>query len=274
MDWLTRLDMDGFLLFTLVFARVSGLTMTAPIFGTREVPLQVRGLLALALALVIAPTQCGGSPVVPDSTLDYVVLVVAELIIGLFLGLGIVLLFSAAQLAGGLIGRLGGLALADVLDPSAGEPVPILGRLMWLLAVVVFVAIGGHRMVVGALLDTFQSLPPGTMASAESMVGVLRELLSQSFELGLRIAAPVVVAVLLSTLVLGLIGRTLPQLNLLAVGFGLNSMLSFGLLAVVLGTGAMLLQAEVAPTLDRLTNALHAPTTAETSPEIPKSRIP
>ncbi len=259
MDWLAQLDMGKFLLLGLVFARVGGLCMTAPIYGTREVPLQVRGLLAFALALLIAPTQWSAAAIEPGSMVHYVVLLAAELMIGLFLGLGIVFLFSAVQLAGGLIGRLGGLVLADVFDPSADEQVPLLGRFMYLLTLIVFVAIGGHRMVIGALLDTFQSLPPGSMASPESMAHVLQELLTQSFVLGVRISAPVVVAVLLSTLVLGLIGRTLPQLNLLAVGFGLNSMLSFGLLAIVLGVGVMAAQAQIEPTLTRMVDALHVP---------------
>ena len=97
------------------------------------------------------------------------------------------------------------------------------------------------------------------MASPESMAHLLQELLTQSFVLGVRISAPVVVAVLLSTLVLGLISRTLPQLNLLAVGFGLNSMLSFGLLAMVLGAGVMAAGAQIEPALERMIDALHVP---------------
>ncbi|MBN1587975.1 MAG: flagellar biosynthetic protein FliR [Pirellulales bacterium] len=259
MDWLVQLDTDRFLLFTLVFARISGLTMTAPIFGTREVPLQVRGLFAFALALLIMPTQWNVATIQPASMPNYVVLLAAELLIGLFLGLGIVFLLSGAQLAGGLIGRLGGLTLADVFDPASNEQVPLMGRLMCLFTLVIFVAIGGHRMVIRVLLDTFESLPPGCMALPVSIAHTLRELLTQSFVLGLRISAPVIMAVLLATLVLGLIGRTLPQLNLLAVGFGLNSMLSFGLLAMVLGIGAMVFQAQVEPTLELMTDALHAP---------------
>ncbi|HLA86336.1 MAG TPA: flagellar biosynthetic protein FliR [Thermoguttaceae bacterium] len=252
--------MDQFALFTLVLARVGGLTLTAPAFSVRDVPLQVRGLLALAIALVVLPTQWSVSVAGPSSPALWVVLLGAEAITGAFLGLGIVLLFSGMQMAGELVGRLGGLMLADVLDPSSGEPTPLLGRLMWLVALVVFLLIGGHRMAVGALLDTFRSLPPGTMASVESMTRVLGELLSQSFALGVRVSAPVVVAVLLATLVLGLINRSIPQLNLLAVGFGLNSMLAFGLLAIVLGAGAMIFQSQVEPTFDRLVDALHPST--------------
>jgi len=256
MDWPWQLNANTFVLFTLVLARVGGMILTAPICGTREVPLQVRGLLAFALAALLTPTQSRLSAVEPASALGYVVLIAAESLIGLFLGLGIVFLFSGIQLAGALVGRLGGFMLADVLDPSTNEPVPLLGRFMWLFALVVFVAVGGHRMAVGALLDTFRALPPGSMASAESMAHVLRELLAQSFALAIRVAAPVAVAVLLSTLAMGLVGRAMPQLDVLALGLGLNSMLTVGLLAIVLGAGAMLFQTQVTPTMHLLVNAL------------------
>ena len=147
--------------------------------------------------------------------------------------------------------------VANVLDPSAGEQVSLFSRLLHLLALVVFVSIGGHRMVMAGLLDTFQSIPPGSAAIPVSMAHTLVALLTQSFVLGIRAAAPVVVAILLSTLVMGLIGRTLPQLNILAVGFGLNSMLTFGVLAIALGAGVMVFQDQVEPTITMLLDALH-----------------
>ncbi|HBO44623.1 MAG TPA: hypothetical protein DD670_11965 [Planctomycetaceae bacterium] len=256
MNHFALFEMDRFVVFTLVLARVGGLTMTAPIYGTREVPFQVRCILAFALALLIAPVQWTTAAVEAGSSIRWVILIAADLLVGIFFGLGIAFLLSGVQLAGSLIGRLGGLTLADVFDPATNEQVPLLGRLMHLVALAVFVAIGGHRMVLGALSDSFQSLPPGCVASTASMAQVMQELLSESFVLAARISAPIVVVLLLSTLVLGILGRTLPQLNLLGVGFGLNSMLAFGLLAVVLGAGAMAFEAQVEPTLDRLINAL------------------
>jgi flagellar biosynthesis protein FliR len=257
MDWLAQLDMDKFLLFTLVLTRVSGLTMTAPIYGSQEVPMQVRALLAFALAMLIVPTQWNVPLTPPGTMLNYLVLVGAELLIGFCLGTGVVILFSGIQMAGTVIGQVSGLMVAEVLDPTIGEQVSLFSRLMHLVALVVFVCIGGHRMVMAGLLDTFQSIPPGSAVVPLSMANTMVQVVAQSFVLGIRAAAPVAVAVLLATLVMGLIGRTLPQLNILAVGFGVNSMLAFGVLAVALGASVMVFQDQVEPTITMVLDALH-----------------
>ena len=164
MDWMSQFNPEKLLLFTLVLTRVSGLVTTAPIYGTSEVPPNVRALFAVAIAAVIAPTQWHVSVSHPDSSILYLILVGSELLIGLCLGLGLVILFSGIQLTGQLIGRLGGLMLADVFDPQAGTSVPLFSRLLFLLATAVFVCIGGHRLVMAGLLDTFATMPPGSAA--------------------------------------------------------------------------------------------------------------
>ena len=256
MDWLAQLDLEKFLLFTLVLTRVSGLTMTAPIYGTQEVPLQVRGLLAVALAVLITPTQWNTTVQYPGTIINYLVFIGSELLIGLVLGLGIVILFSGIQLAGQMIGRISGVMLADVFDPGTGTSIPVYSRLLFLVSMAVFVLIGGHRMVMAGLLDTFQSIPPGSGVIPSSIVDTLVVLLTQSFALGIRAAAPVVTAVLLSILVMGLISRTLPQLNILAVGFGMNSMLAFGATALALGATVLVFQDQVEPALELLLETL------------------
>ena len=256
MDWLGQLDLGSFVLFTLVLARMSGLVMTAPIYGTSEVPFQVRGLLAFALALLIAPTQSGVSVGDPGTLPAYLVLVASELLIGLSLGLGIVILFSGIQLAGQMIGRISGMLLADVFDPSVGQSVPQFARLLYLVAMAIFVSIGGHRMVMAGLLDTFAAIPPGGGTVPTALAETFVTLITQSFVLGIRAAAPVVTALLLSTLVMGLISRTLPQLNILAVGFGMNSLLTFGTLMLSIGAAAWVFQEQLEPALEILLDAL------------------
>lgn len=256
MDWLTQFELSKFLLFTLVFTRISGLTMSAPIYGTTDVPMQVRALFAFALALLITPTQWHVGIEYPGTTVNYLVFIGSELLIGLSLGMGITILFSGVQLAGQMIGRISGLMLADVFDPAIGTSVPMFSRLLFLVTMAVFVTIGGHRMVMAGLLDTFQTIPPGSGTVAVSLYEVFELLLTQSFELGIRAAAPVVTALLLSTLVMGLIGRTLPQLNILAVGFGMNSMLTFGMLALVMGAAVWVFQDEVGPALQIILETL------------------
>jgi flagellar biosynthetic protein FliR len=119
----------------------------------------------------------------------------------------------------------------------------------------VFVAVGGHRIITEALLETFNSLPPGQAALGESYVEVLVSILLQSFSLGIRAAAPLLTALLLSNVILGLISRTLPQINVIAVGFGLNSLLALGVLCVSLGTVAWTFQEPIVDVMDKVQEA-------------------
>jgi flagellar biosynthetic protein FliR len=256
MDWLSQLDLEKFLLFTLVLTRVSGLTMTAPIYGTSDVPMPVRALLAMALALLITPTQWGVSVAYPGTLINYLVFVGSELLVGLSLGLGITILFSGIQLAGQTIGHISGMLLADVFDPNLQTDVPMFSRLLFLVTLAVFVLIGGHRIVMAGLLDTFQTIPPGSAAFHDSICQAMVTVLAESFQLGVRAAVPVVTALLLSTLVMGLISRTLPQLNILMVGFGMNSMLTFATLSLTIGAAAWAFQGEVEPAIRTLVDGL------------------
>jgi flagellar biosynthetic protein FliR len=123
----------------------------------------------------------------------------------------------------------------------------VFSRLFYFLTLAVFVAVGGHRIVTEALLATFTSCPPGHAALGETFADALVSILTQSFVLGIRAAAPLLAALLLSNLVLGLISRTLPQINVIAVGFGLNSLLALGMLFLSLGAVAWTFQE---PTVD------------------------
>jgi flagellar biosynthetic protein FliR len=256
MHWIAQLNPEKFILFTLVFTRVTGLTMTAPIYGTRDVPMQVRVLFSLALALLLTPSQWHIDVEHPRTMLNYIAFIGGELMIGVCLGLGIMILFSGLQLAGALIGQVGGMMLAEIYDPTSEASVPIISRFMFLVSMAVFVTIGGHRIVMAGLLDTFASLPPGNAGLPTNVAEAFVVLIGESFQLGIRTAAPAVAALLLSTLVIGLIGRTLPQLNAIVLGFGLNAMVTFGSLALTLGAAAWAFQAYVEPGLDTMLGAL------------------
>jgi len=240
-DFLAQLTTEKFLLFTLVLTRVTGLTMTAPIYGGRDVPAVARVLLSFALALLITPMQWHVSVAPPGSMLGYLALAAGELVIGISLGLGIMILFYGMQLAGELVAQVGGLMLADVYDPSSETTVPLFSRFFFLVAAAVFVCIGGHRMVLAGLLDTFAAIGPGATGMPPDVADAFLLLLTESFSLGLRAAAPTVAALLAATLVMGLIGRTLPQLNVMVMGFGINAMLTFLALGLTLGAAVWLL---------------------------------
>jgi flagellar biosynthetic protein FliR len=126
-----------------------------------------------------------------------------------------------------------------------------------------FVLLDGHRLTMAALLDSFTELPPGQASLGTDYLDALMILLKESFVLGIRAAAPAMTALLLATLVLGLIGRTMPQINILAVGFGVNSLLSLGCLFTSIGVVAWAFPQQTSAAIDVLRNAL---TTHSTSP--------
>jgi flagellar biosynthetic protein FliR len=220
------------------------------------VPLRVRGLLALCLSLLVAPLELAKSAPTPTTLVDCLVLLGAEALIGITLGLGILILFSSMQVAGQIISQMSGLQLADVFDPGFDTSVRVVSQLMFYGAMAVFVIIGGHRRVMEALLDTFEWLPAGQGGGSRSVVEAMTSLLAESFVLGIRAAAPAMVALLLATLIVGLVGRTLPQLNVMALGFSFGALVTMATLSVSLGAAAWILQAQLDPFLQTVLSAL------------------
>ncbi|HTQ40951.1 MAG TPA: flagellar biosynthetic protein FliR [Pirellulales bacterium] len=254
------LDTTPFIVFTFVLARVSGLVMTAPLFGSEQVPAQVRGLLAFALALMITPVQLAAPPAMPANLAFYALPLAGELLVGVLLGLGVKILLSGVQVAGQIISQMSGLSLAEVFNPDFDAEVPAIANMLHLVTLAVFAVIGGHRLLVGALLDTYRFLPVGHVMLPPALGSLTTSLLAESFSLAVRGAAPAIVALMLATIVLGLISRTLPQLNVLAVGFGLNALASFAVLAVSIGAIAWLFQEQLEPAVQAIVDSLRPAT--------------
>jgi flagellar biosynthetic protein FliR len=238
-----------FVIFTLVLGRLGGMIVIAPIFGTLTMPRQVRAFLAVAIALLVTPVYLNTSlPPVTDLA-AYGRLMANEIAIGLLLGLGVTVMFSGIQVAGQIVSQMSGLSLADVFDPGFDDNVSMFTQLFHFLTMAVFVAIGGHRLMLEAVLQTFAWAPPGHADLGDTYVDVLTGLMTQSFALGINAAAPLLIALFLSTIVLGLIGRTLPQINIIAVGFGINSFLTLAMTLLSLGAVAWTFQE---PTIESL----------------------
>jgi flagellar biosynthesis protein FliR len=229
-----------FMVFTLVLARTSGLVLTAPIFSSLGLPRQVRAFLAVAMALLMTPIYLGTSLPPVANLGQYAHLFVNEVAVGLMIGMG------------KIISQMSGMSLADVFNPGFDENASVFSQLFYFLVLAVFVAVGGHRIMTEALLDTFAWAPPGHAMLGDTFVEAITGVMTQSFVLGLRAAAPLLIALFLSTLVLGLVSRTLPQINIIAVGFGLNSLLTLAMLMLSVGTVAWTFQQPVVDVLHQL----------------------
>jgi flagellar biosynthetic protein FliR len=132
------------------------------------------------------------------------------------------IMFAAAQAAGTIIGQMAGIQISGNLDPQSGESTSPVSQMFSILSLAAFALIGGPELVVSAVLDTFVSLPLGSQLETAAVVDLLANLLQQSFILTLRGVAPAVTALMISTLVIGLVSRTYPQMNMLGIGLSSN----------------------------------------------------
>jgi flagellar biosynthetic protein FliR len=243
----------------LVLVRIAALVLVAPVLGPFELALRWRAALAMALVMLIAPLEITRIAAPPATLAQFLILAGGEALVGLMLGLGVRILFTSMQVAGQLISQMSGLQLAEVFSPGLGANVPVFSQLLLLVSTAVFFVIGGHRQMIEALLDSFTRVPAGQAAFSSSAVEAVTALVTQSFVLGLRAAAPAVVALLLATLIVGFVSRTLPQLNIMALGFGINAVVALVAIGASLGGACWVFQDTLQPVLQSTLASFSAP---------------
>lgn len=246
------------LVFLCILLRVGGLVLTAPLLG-RPVPIRVRMLLTVALSLLIVPLQLPWTGEFPRHGVELLLMLTPELMLGLAYGLALLLLSAGVCLAGQLMSRLSGVQLAGGEGDESGGGAAVMSRLLDLVTIATFLVLGGHRQVLGAVLDSFRWMPPGQGKIRGDIVPALLDVAGQSFDLGLRVATPVVVAVLVAILVVGMISRTLPQVNAVAVGFNLNMLVMLAAALVSLGALVLVFPQYVDAALEHISQAAAGP---------------
>ena len=214
------------------FIRILALFSSAPLLSHASVPLGVRIGLALLCTIIIAPTLAAAPAVSPFSGAG-VLLIVQQLLVGVALGFSLQVVFAAVELAGDMIGLQMGLSFASFIDPQSNEQVPLVGSLLGMLLLLLFCALDGHLLLLGALADSFRSLPVGIDGLHWLDWKRLVDTGALVFAFGLQIALPVIAALILANLALGVLTRAAPQLNIFAVGFPVTLMV--GMLALLLG---------------------------------------
>lgn len=220
--------------FALVLFRVSGLMLAAPVFSSPVIPLRVRAALTVAVAMTMFPLVQARAPA-DVSLLAVVVGGVGELMIGLTIGLALSILFTGMQLAGEMVGQQAGLALGRAFDPSQGQQSTVLAQVYNIVLTLVFLLLGGHRAIITALLDTFDVIPLLSYRLEAPVLGLMTGMLTAAFILALRVAAPVLIALFLASVALGFLSRTMPQMNILSVGFVIRAMLVLAVGGVAIG---------------------------------------
>ena len=207
--------------YLLVLFRVAGLMVVTPLFASSAVPRRLRVMFAAGGALVVFPLLL---PTVPANLTLAAALVgiVGEMMIGLLMGLAVHTLFLGAQTAGMVIGQQAGLSLGQTFNPLMNSSTTTLGQLYFIVLFMIFMLAGGHRAIMSGLLDSFKVIPLLTFGAQEVHARMLFDLMHSAFVMALRLAGPCLIAMFMTTLAMGFLSKTMPQLNILSVGFMLR----------------------------------------------------
>ncbi|GAB5403986.1 MAG: flagellar biosynthetic protein FliR [Aureliella sp.] len=239
--------------FMSVLARISPTLMIAPPTRSGAIPMRVRALIAIAAAFVATPMAFGNATRIPGNVINIALAMSSEVLLGMLLGSIVMLSVLSLQVAGQAASHLAGFDLANSADPASDEQMPVVSTLLGWLAIVILLIVGGHRQMMECCLDSFARYPAGAVVFEAHWLQEFRALLSHSFVIGIRAAAPMATALLLSNLITGLLARTLPQLNVLAIGFNINAMALLLLISLAVGGVAWVFQTELSVWL----NACH-----------------
>ena len=222
-----------------VLARIAGVFIQAPVFSSRSFPAPAKVALAIWLSFVlwfIVPI----APVLPTSLVGFILTLTAEVALGFLIGFICHIIFIALQSAGEVIDLQMGLSVASALDPVFGAVISIIGRLAFMFALIIFLALDGHHMLLSAFQQSFSGIPAGKVANfvSDGLSNQLGMLGATLWMTAIKIAAPAVLLIFLSDFTFGIVSRVAPQVNVFMLGFQVKPLL--GLFAILLTLPFML----------------------------------
>jgi len=227
----------------MILFRLTGIFVLAPVLGSSTVPRIVKVFLALGLSFAVWPMlwndpDASGNLAASVGGLDLWslgLLVALELLIGYVIGFAASLPMVGMQLGGHMIDQQMGLSAAQLFNPEFGDQIGITGQLLFMFSLALFVAAGGLNVMLHTLAQTFRHVPLGGFANFEQVAHMVVGLIAIMFELGLRIAAPLLCLMFLVSVSMGFLMRTVPQFNILTVGFAIRILASLAIMMLLIG---------------------------------------
>lgn len=222
------------LLFALVLSRVAGMFSALPVFGGKRLPLRIRVVTVIAITLVCFPILALTPPSIPDDIFSLGLLALREIMIGVTLSFITQIIFSAVEFSGQIIGMQMGFTISSIIDPTNGNQTQIMAVMQTLLATLMFLSLNIHHVFIRAIVESFHIIPLGVWHINAEIISFLSKATAEIFVLGVRLAAPVMVALLLTSVTLGIMARAFPQMNVFMLSFPLQIGIGFIVLGLTL----------------------------------------
>ena len=223
-----------FILFFIIFVRVTTVLVTVPFFGFEAVPLHVKAGLSALLGILIFPFVDNTGVKIPTEFVPFVIMTMNEVIIGMVIGFAANILFVGVRFAGELIGLDMGFGIANIIDPLSGEEVSIIGELKYLLALLLFLCINGHHFLIQALKLSFDVIPVTKTLYSAIAVKKLISMSGEIFTVAIKLGSTTLGALFITNFIMAILARTVPQMNIFIVGFPVKISVGFIMILVSL----------------------------------------
>lgn len=244
------LGQNQVILFLLLFARLSGLFAFFPFFSHTSIPMSIKTAMVFFMTILLFPLA--NLPAIDFSVAAIALAIVSEIMLGFIAGLFLVIVFAMLQMAGMQISFVMGFTMASIMDPQSGTSMPVISTIFTLLALVVFLAFNGHHLMILFMVESLKILPLGSFYPDHNIWDYLLGAISNMFIFGFILSFPMVGLSLLADIVFGMLMKTMPQFNLLVVGFPIKIMVAFVVMLAVLSSIMMVFKKEMLEAITKL----------------------
>ncbi len=253
---LSLISVDQIQHFMVVFSRVGGFLAAIPVLFSGQAPARIKVVLALFISLVFFPILQPQIASFQFSNGTFLLLIINELLLGMIVGLIARLIFTSVEYGGTVIGYQMGFAAANVFDPQSQRQTSLVSQFQNVFAILLFLSLDIHHYFIKIAVHSYEILPPGNLNFSGEAIPFLMELSSRMFILGAQFSIPVLVILLLSSLILGVLARSFPQLNVFLLSFPLNIGISFIVISLTLGLLRIVVSREFDSLPDRMMTIL------------------
>jgi flagellar biosynthetic protein FliR len=244
-------------IYVLVLFRIAGMMIWAPLLGSTQIPKQVKAMIACVLAAAIAP-NLSVHVAIPTTSWGLAIAIGGEIVFGAAMGFILSLVFIAAQWAGEIMGQQMGLNLGQTLNPQFGGGGSVVGDLYFFLTLLIFLCIGGHLAMIKGVFESFSALPLLSVSMNRPLLNTITSVFGGATMLAMQLAAPMLVTMLVVDMVLGFVGKTVPQLNIMSAGISMRALAGMMVLIIGLSLTSSIIRTQLGGMVQLVLN-LYAP---------------
>jgi flagellar biosynthetic protein FliR len=250
---------ENFQVFLLILVRMFSMFAVAPFFSSGVIPFRIRAALSVYVTVCVFPLVVNTIGTIPENMYAYVLLIVSEAMIGIFIGFMISIIFAAFQLAARFFSFQMALGIAEVVDPLSEVGITLVGQLWTLMGIMIFIAIDGPHMMIMATFESYNSIfVMNLVRHSEAMYRALLGTFGAMFLVALKLAFPILTTLFLLAVTLGMLAKAAPQMNIFMLGFPIQIGVGFMIMIVVIGGIALGMSSALNRAIGDLLSIIHS----------------